>query len=727
MTSTDLGHLEPVRHAPNLLRALLLSCLLASSAQAAHTQVRLVLADQAIRPGQTVLAGVELKMDPGWHTYWQNPGASGIPTTIAWKLPAGITAGRPEWPIPEKLSDPDLTTYIYRDEVVVLVPLKLEAGIAPGTVPLQADVSWLECATLCVPGRATVQASLVVGPQDIAAPEASLIASWQKRLPKPDTGLHAQAWWEAPAGGDVRPLLLEWSATASTQNADFFPDTSYKYEVQAPVDRVPSDPGTIRIRKPVKKLSGDWPKRLSGLLVEGQGGARVAYQVALDIGDKETSAWAANPVVNPGGNGQGPTSLWKNLLYAFVGGLILNVMPCVLPVIALKILGFVAQSKDDPRRGRVLGLVYAAGVLASFIALAGLVLAIKAGGHRAGWGFQFSSPYFLVAMTTLVTLIALNLFGVFEVHLGSGAMDAAANLSGRHGMAGAFFNGLLATVLATSCTAPFLGAAVGFAFAPSQTASSTLLIFLFIGLGLAFPYVLLAWQPRWLKWVPKPGPWMERFRIAMGFPMLAAAVWLFSLTTVYYSDRSWWLAIFLVVVAVAAWIYGEFIQRHRTRPLLAGVAIVLVLLTGYAYALEGGLRWRQPVSQTELTNTSAPQDDALGWQPWSPAAVAQARADHRPVLVDFTAKWCLTCNTVIKPALESASVRKKVQELKAVPLLGDYTRFPDNITEELERHGRAGVPLVLVYPPTPDKPPIVLPEALTPGMIVNALDRAVVE
>lgn len=683
-----------------------------------------MLAAQTARPGDTVLAGLHLKMDPGWHTYWQNPGAAGMPTTMDWKLPAGITAGAPRWPVPEKLPDPDLTTYIYRDEVMVIVPLKLAVGLAPGTVQLQADVSWLECATLCVPGHAMVQASLTVGQQAKPSPDASLIDSWQKRLPKPDTGLHDQAWWEKPAAGDLRPLILQWSSGANPESADFFPDAGDHFEVQAPIEHLPSDPGTIRIRKQVKKLSGDWPKRLSGLLLEGQGSGRVAYQASLDVGNEENSKVAATTGANQASNGMATMSLVKSLLYAFIGGLILNIMPCVLPVIALKILGFVAQSKDHPRRARLLGLVYGAGVLVSFLALAGLVLGIKAAGHKAGWGIQFSSPYFLVGMTTLVTLIALNLFGVFEVTLSSGAMGAAADLSSRHGVAGAFFNGLLATVLATSCTAPFLGAAVGFAFAPSQTALTTILVFLFVGVGLAFPYVLLAWEPRWLRWLPKPGAWMERFKIGMGFPMLAAAVWLFSLTSVYYGDRTWWLAIFLVVVAVAAWIYGEFVQRHRTRPLLAGVAILLVLLTGYAYALEGGLHWRQPVSQMEPTNVAAAQDDGLAWQPWSTAAVAQAQAQHRPVLVDFTAKWCLTCNTVIKPALDGASVRKKVQELNVVPLMGDYTRFPDDITEELARHGRAGVPLVLVYPPTPDKPPIVLPEALTPGMVVNALDRA---
>ena len=226
-------------------------------------------------------------------------------------------------------------------------------------------------------------------------------------------------------------------------------------------------------------------------------------------------------------------------------------------------------------------------------------------------------------------------------------------------------------------------------------------MFLSVGLGLAFPYVLLAWEPRWLKWLPKPGPWMERFKVAMGFPMLAAAVWLFSLVTVYYGDRSWWLAIFLVMVAVAAWIYGEFIQRHRARPVLATAAILLVLFTGYAFALEGHLKWREPIASEQSARGELAEAGGVRWQPWSVAAVAKARAEHRPVLVDFTAKWCLTCNTVIRPALESTAVRKKLHELNAVPLLGDYTRFPDDITEELTRHGRAGVPLVWFIPRSP--------------------------
>jgi len=701
--------------------------ILSPSAWAAHTQATLVLSESVAKPGDTVLAGIRMHMDPKWHTYWQNPGASGMATTIDWHLPAGVTAQPPQWPIPEKLPDKDLTTYIYRDEVVIIVPLKVSPSLQSGDLQLKATVSWLECDVQCIPGHQDVQATLGIGSETRPSPDASLIEAWQKKLPKSDPSIQASAEWESAATGELRPLLIAWRPTSPVINPDFFPDANENFEVQPDVQQVTVENSRSSIRKQIKKLAGDWPTQISGLLLEGPDANRRGYLLKCDI--KGSSKGSAS-----GGVAQStapslravsePPTLWKMLIYAFVGGLILNVMPCVLPVIALKILGFVGQAKDNPARVRFLGLVYAAGVIVSFLFLAALVLGIKAAGHRAGWGVQFSSPYFLVAMTTLVTLIGLNLFGVFEVTLGGKTLDAASSLSSRHGTAGAFFNGLLATALATSCTAPFLGAAVGFAFAPNQTASATLLVFFTVGLGLALPYVLLTWQPAWLKFLPKPGVWMERFKVAMGFPMLAVAVWLFSLVTIYYGERSWWLAIFLVMVAAAAWIYGAFIQRSRARPGVAAVCALLVLVTAYVYALEGHLRWRQPSEGKASDTTSQQEPGGIAWEPWSVAAVQKAREEHRPVLVDFTAKWCLTCNTIVKPALESSSVKTKVRELNAAAFIGDYTRFPADITEELGRHDRAGVPLVLVYPPDPSKPPMVLPEALTPGIVVEALEQA---
>jgi thiol:disulfide interchange protein DsbD len=410
------------------------------------------------------------------------------------------------------------------------------------------------------------------------------------------------------------------------------------------------------------------------------------------------------------------------LLYAFIGGLILNLMPCVLPVIALKILGFVNEARNEPRHIRAMGLVYATDVLVSFLGLAAIVIGIKAAGHQAGWGLQFGNPIFLVCLTVLVTLVALNLFGVFEVALGGRALDVAGNLASQHGAAGAFFNGVLATVLATPCTAPFLSIALGFAFA--QNAAFIVLIFLAVGVGLASPYVVLSWNPAWLKFLPKPGAWMEKFKIAMGFPMLATAIWLLNIAGSSYGKSVLWLGLFLLVIAFAAWIFGEFFQRGRKRRGLA-LAIALVLLVGgYTYALENQLRWRAPVAETAKTGSLKESPDGVDWQPWSLEAVAQARSEDRPVLVDFTADWCLTCQVNKKTSIEIPSVRAKLKELNAVALMGDYTRTPENITKELQRFDRAGVPLVLVYPRDAAAPPIVLPEVLTPGIVLEALERA---
>jgi len=719
-------------------------CLAALTAQAAHTQVRLILSADAARPGDTIWAGVDMKMEPGWHTYWKNPGAAGLATKIEWQLPPGVIAGEIQWPLPEKLPPAEVTTYGYNDEVMLIVPLKLASDLKPGTLDLKAKVSWLECKEACIPGNASVEATLNIGTETKPSTDVALIQSWQKKAPlSADKNILVRAWWEKPANGDTRPLMIEFNWLTLTvafkpESIDFFPYASDDFEVQAAAEKL----ADFRFRKLVKKFSGDWPKEISGVIVVEVNGRRQGYQVKLPIADQAPAGETAStqtssesrtgvpPVSNfsgqnmeTGGTPVLPSqSLWEMLLYAFIGGLILNIMPCVLPVIALKILGFINHAQHEPHRVRALGLIYAAGVLVSFLALAAVVIGVKAAGHRAGWGMQFGSPVFVVCLTTLVTLVALNLFGVFEVTLGGRVLSAAGQLASKQGAVGAFFNGVLATALATPCTAPFLSIALGFAFA--QKAPVIVLMFLAVGAGLAAPYVALSWNPIWLKFLPKPGAWMENFKIAMGFPMLLTAVWLFNLAADNYGKGVLWLGIFLVLVAFAAWIFGAFVQRGRAGKGVAVVIVLMLLIGGYAFALENQLHWREPVVVTDAAGISKASPDGIDWRPWSPAAVAKAQAAGRPALVDFTADWCLTCQVNKKIAIEIPSVRKKLKEINAVALVGDYTHFPDSITAELNRFNRAGVPLVLVYPKNPDAQPIILPQILTPGIVLDALDQA---
>ena len=548
-----------------------------------HTRASLVLSHEAARPGDTIMAGVELTMDAGWHTYWSNPGESGQATEIHWNLPAGVSAGEIQWPVPEKFVSPDelkLTTYVFHDRAVLLVPLKISADAAVGARDLSALVKWLECEIACVPGSNVVRGTLLITNESRLSSDTNFFAEAQRRLPAKNPPGSATAKWDAPADAVRRALLVEWK-TAATE-PDFFPYTNAHAPISPKTSVATASPTLALLRKTAERSGDTWPTEISGLLIRKEGERLAGYEVTLPLA--ETASSGVGVVATK--------SLWVWFLYAFLGGLILNIMPCVLPVIALKILGFVNQSRETPGRVKTLGLLYTFGVVVSFLVLAGIVIGVKAAGQKAGWGLQFSNPYFIVALTVIVTLVALNLFGIFEITLGGGTMSAAGAASSRHGSAGAFMNGVLATVLATPCTAPFLGASLGFAFA--QPAHMIVLFFIVIALGLASPYLLLSWNPKWLKFLPKPGAWMERFKIGMGFPMLATALWLLNLTTTFYGDRAWWLGVFLVFVGAAAWMFGTFVQRGGSRRALSLMVTLALLGAGYVWALETELKWRSP-------------------------------------------------------------------------------------------------------------------------------------
>jgi thiol:disulfide interchange protein DsbD len=447
----------------------------------------------------------------------------------------------------------------------------------------------------------------------------------------------------------------------------------------------------------VKKLQGEWPKGLRGILVN------------KEVGSQAAQAWETSmPIKGPErGKAEFAPFSWPALLgalgLAFLGGLVLNIMPCVLPVIALKVLSFVKQSGEAPGRARRLSLVYALGILASFVVLAGFMIAAQMADREVSWGMQMQNPNFVIGMTILITLVALNLFGVFEVTLSGRVMGAADALAQKPGMPGAFFNGVLATALAIPCTAPFLTTAL--AFALRQPPLIILLSFCFIALGLAAPYIVLTWNPALLKFVPKPGPWMLRFKVLLGFPMLATVIWLYKLALNHLNkSQGLGFGVFLVVLAMATWIWGEFVQRSSSRRGVAATICLSLIVVAGAYA--------------------ATRHEGIQWQKWSQAAVDKARAEGRPVLVDFTADWCVTCQANLRLSIDVPKVRAKLAEVQAATLIGDFTLKDAEIAKELQRFGRNAVPLVVVFPKTPSADPIVLPPVIRPQMVLDALDKA---
>ncbi|MGD0812918.1 MAG: protein-disulfide reductase DsbD domain-containing protein [Verrucomicrobiota bacterium] len=682
---------------------LLALCFAAAASASPKTQIRLLLSAETARPGDVIWAGLEMDMPSPWHTYWRNGGDAGEATEIKWTLPKGVTAGEINWPLPEKeidtVGDTSLVTYIYTNQVVLLVPLTLDKSLPSGLLTLTASAKWMECSDICVMADKEVSATLAIGDEAKPSPDAAAIGNWRKKVPQPDTNSTTEAHWSSEAPKDnERGLIIQWKAKAIP--ADFYPYASTNFGVEGMTEILPLTRGGVLLRKIVKKSADEWPKQIEGILV-----GRIGH---FDRFGMEEHLKIQPPVAAPSRTG----SFLAMLILAFVGGLILNVMPCVLPVIALKILGFVNQSMEEPRRVRQLGAVYGSGVLVSFLVLAGMAIAAQRAGGVANWGDAFRNPQFQVILTILMTLIALNLFGVFEITLSGKALGAASELSARPGFPGAFFNGVLATLLATPCTAPFLGVALAFAF--TQPPLLTVLVFLAAGLGLAFPFVLLCWNPGLLKLMPKPGAWMEKFKNAMGFPMLATAVWLMWVSS-SREDDSLWLGLFLVVLALAAWIWGQFVQRGAHRRTLAAVICLLLLGADYWYVLEGRLQWRSP-PQTKMAG--------IDWKTWSAQAVEDARHSGHPVLVDFTAKSCLTCKLNLASSIEIDRTRAKLRQIGAVAFKADYTQQDPAIAQELRRFNTSGVPLVLVYSKDPGQPPQVLPTFLTPAIVLNALDQA---
>ena len=716
-----------------------------SSPAKLHTAVRLLADIQHIQPGSHFTVGVLMTMEPGWHTYWKNAGEAGLPTTIQWKLPEGITAGEIQWPLPEKHIEPgDILTYGYSRETMLLVPMEASPSLRTGsTVTLKGDVSWLECERLCVPGSAAVELKLGVA---TAAPESAngaLFASYRSRIPSEADAHPAVTVQQTLEGNQLKisltPAKGSRLVTEPAAAPDFFPENVDGVTAGRTV--VDANPQGALITLPLSTSQPlARPAVLRGVVVyqiPGEERRGLEIEVHLPAGFS-ASASAAEPgilgqtfSIEQVSGGSQPLVLY--VLFAFVGGLLLNIMPCVLPVIALKIFGLVKMAGDQPGRVKRLGWSFSLGIVSSFLLLALLVILLQTAGQQVGWGFQFQEPIFIIIMSAVVFAFGLSLFGVYEIRPPAAAVTGVSSVIARtegsgKGYAASFSEGVFATILATPCTAPFLGTALGFAFA--QPAWTTVLIFATVALGMAAPYLILTARPAWLKFLPKPGAWMETAKQVMGFLMMATLLWLlYILGKQLGMEAVIWTGAFLLMIGVACWLIGRFatLTASRRNVAVTWISAAAAVGVGYWLFLSPVLEAREVLSEAPASAPGSTELEAGGipWKPFSLTALEEDLNENKPVFLDFTAEWCLTCKVNERTVMASPDVIKKFKNSGIVPIRADWTNRNPDITKLLAKFGRSGVPLYVIFPAGRPSAPIILPEVITSGIVIGAINRAV--
>jgi thiol:disulfide interchange protein DsbD len=683
-----------------LLLAAIASVHASNSTRTEQVQITLLPEQSAAVPGETLWLGLRFELIPHWHVYWRNPGDSGEAPRVDWQLPTGWQAGGIHWPTPQRIPVGPLVNYGYEDRVMLLVPMSVPADQAVGEpVDIAADLTWLVCREECIPQQGRVQITLPV----VAAGQRPAAAN-----PFDDVRAH----WPVAAPGNTRyargagavTLRIDDSGWAGAKiDSLWFAADTWGPVAPSQAQDWRFDGDTLLVTLPDGEAPLADGATLNGLLVvsESGSGTTLTRGFTIDAPPLEGYIPARDSLVAQA-TGDPAVTLALALGLALLGGLLLNLMPCVLPVLSIKVLSLVEHAGD--RSGRH-GLVFAAGVLASFLALAGLLVALRAGGASLGWGFQLQEPWVVIALMYLMLALGLNLSGVFT--LGSRLTGAGQSLTEHKGLRGTFATGVLAVVVASPCTAPFMGTALGFAL--TRPPFETLLVFAALGIGFALPVTLLAIWPRWVRLLPGPGAWMERLRNALAFPLYATAAWL--LWVLSQQVDSGGLAVALsgsLLLAFGLWWLGQPMQRRTLRNAVGGLLVVASL----ALLVAGGQSTATPSTTTATTSVATAT--------WSPTRVTELQQDGRAVLVNFTAAWCITCKVNEQVALTTDAVRQALDERRIAYLKADWTRRDPAITEELRRHGRSGVPLYLLYPAGQGDPE-VLPQLLTEGLVLQAL------
>jgi len=665
-----------------------------------------LLADTyAIVPGKPCNAGLLLRMAPGWHTYWKFSGDAGLPTEIKWNLPPGWKVGEIQWPIPLKTNDPgDIQTYGYQDEVMLIQEITPPAKIDSSLVKLSAQADWLVCERICIPGSANLELELSTATSS-EPKNTDLFARYRRLVPQdfPAAQTASSTW--SRTGNDLH-LKVTGEQIANYQTLDFFPLPQGNTVVGHP--SVESRQGNeVTFKIPIESLDKNLSS-MPGLIVFSKfpnGNERTAWR----LGASQVAA-----ATQPSRTSRG---LLGFLFFGFIGGFILNLMPCVLPVISLKIFGFIKHAGKDRRGVFRNGVAFIAGIFVWFVGLALLLIGLKAAGHQITWAAQFTNPYFVLALSVIVLVFALDLFGVFEIALPQALMHKMLHSATREGEVGSFFQGVFATALATPCTAPFLGTAIGFSF--TQSPLIILLMFVAVAAGMSAPYFLLSAQPAWMRFLPQPGPWMVNVKQFMGFLLLATLVFLiYVLGAQRGLEGAIWASCFLLIVSVACWMKGAFIvPASSAAKRMTSTVIMLALLLGSGVYLIGD-KFRAAIPDL----VQIQQGD---WQPFTPERLQSERDQGHAVFVDFTAAWCLTCKFNEKAVLENSEVREAFQRHGVVKLKADWTNGDPTITNLLQQFGRPGVPLYVLYPGKSQEP-VVFPELLTKNIILDKLETITV-
>jgi len=675
---------------PLLACGLVFAPLLRAATKPAPVKASLVAADASVKPGQPLTVALRLVHDAHWHTYWLNPG-TGLATSLKWNLPAGWTAGEIQWPAPLALKDKAGNTIGngYEGELFLPVTLTPPANVTAGSsVELKASADWLMCAEICVPGSADVSLTL---PVSTGTPNPD--ATYGEKIRTTVAGLpRADAAWKVTASRDAKNITLtitpNANSTAAPANLHVFSDDGL-VAFDLPQTVKPNGQGGFTLVAPISPDGPKDAKNLLGVLTTSTSWVPGATLRGLRV---DTTFVAAAPPSTP------IAQLLGTLVLAFLGGLVLNLMPCVFPVLGIKILGFVNQSGQDKKKVVLHGLVFALGVLLSFWSLAAVLAILRAGGQELGWGFQLQEPGFVFILAAVMLVFAMNMSGVFEFGLSATAVGADLQL--KSGFAGSFFTGVLATAVATPCSAPFLAPALGAALAVPT--GESFVIFTAIAVGLSAPYLLLSLFPQAVKILPRPGAWMETFKQFMAFPLygtVGALVWVLA---GQLGDDSLMAILGLVTIALGIWVYGRWTAPGASAGRVRfGYGGLLVLLLVGAW-----LGW--------------PAQSKVVWEPWSPEAVTKLRAEKRIVYVDFTARWCATCQTNKKLVFGSADVLKIFADKKIATLRADWTNKDPRITAELAAYNRSAVPFNVIWLPGKDAP-VILPELLTPGSVLDVV------